>query len=97
MVTATVLNTKIKEVDKKIPDLCGLVKKKVKAKISQIQGKYYATFDYHKFMGAILNAKIKQKELVKKSNISNLVKNSALLISSMIKIIALKFDLESLH
>ena len=84
MVTATVLNTKIKEVDEKIPDLCGLGKKKINAKISQIQRKYFATFDYNKFMGAILDAKIKQKELVKKSNISNLVKNSGLPISSMI-------------
>ena len=34
--------------------------------------------DYNKYINAILDAKIKQKELVNKSNISNLVKNSDL-------------------
>ena len=40
LVTASVLNTKIKEIDNKIPDLNGLVKKTYyDAKISEIEGK----------------------------------------------------------
>ena len=46
------------------------------AKISDIEKKYFTTSDYHKFTSNILDAKTKEKELVNKSNISNLIKNS---------------------
>ena len=73
------LNTKIKEVKNKILDLSGLVKKTYYVgKISEIEGKYMTTSDYNKFTNDLLDAKIKQKELVNKSDISNLVKNSDL-------------------
>ena len=77
--TTTVLNTRIKEVDNKIPKLSGLVKKTdYNANVIIITGKYFTSSDYNKFTSDILDAKIKQKELVSKSNISNLVKNSEL-------------------
>ena len=73
-----VLN-KIEEVQNKIPDVSGLVKKTdYDAKISDIEGKYFTTADYNKFTRDVLDIKIKQKKLVNKSNISNLVKNSDL-------------------
>ena len=60
--TATAINTKIKEVDNKIPNLSSLVKKTdYDAKISDIQGKYFTTSDYNNFMGDIFDAKIKQR------------------------------------
>ena len=43
-----------------------------------IEGKYFPTADYNKFTSDILDIKIKQKELVNKSDISNLVKDSDL-------------------
>ena len=60
--------------------LSGLVKKTdYDAKISKFEGKYFTSSDYNKFASDILDAKIKQKELANKSDISNLVKNSDLL------------------
>ena len=75
LVTATVLDTKIKEIDNKIHDLSSLFNKtNYDTKISEIEEKYFTTFDYNKFTSNILDAKVKQKELVNRSNISNLVK-----------------------
>ena len=55
------LNTKTKEVDKKIPDLNSLFNKTDHdAKISETEGKYFATSDYNKFQIDILAAKIKK-------------------------------------
>ena len=60
--------------------LSGLVKKTdYDSKISKFEGKYFTSSDYNKFASDILDAKIKQKELANKSDISNLVKNSDLL------------------
>ena len=60
--------------------LSGLVKKTdYDARISKFEGKYFTSSDYNKFASDILDAKIKQKELANKSDISNLVKNSDLL------------------
>ena len=60
--------------------LSGLVKKTdYDAKISKFEGKYFTSSDYNKFASDILDAKIKQKELANKFDISNLVKNSDLL------------------
>ena len=80
--TTTVFETKFKEFDNKIPDLSGLVKEtEYDTKISGIEKKHIAAFcnTYsNKFMSCILDIKIKQRELVNKSNISKLVKNSDL-------------------
>ena len=71
----SVLNTKIKEVDDKIPEFSGLVKKTdYDAKISEMEGKQFTNSDYNKFTNDIFDAKIKQKELLNKSDISNFVK-----------------------
>ena len=79
--TTTVLDTKTKEADSKIHNLSGLVKKTdYDNKILEIKRKYFTTSAYNKFKSDILDAKIKQKELVNKSDISNLIKNSGLII-----------------
>ena len=47
--SSTVLYTKIKEVDNKIPDLSGLVKKtNYDTNISKIKGIYFTTSDYNR-------------------------------------------------
>ena len=70
---------KLKRVEKNIHDFTDVVKiTDYDAKISDIEGRYFTACDYNKFMSDILDAKIKQKALVKKSDISNLVKNSDL-------------------
>ena len=75
--TATVLNTKIGEVENKIPDVSGLVRKTdYDAKIKDIEGTYFSTVNYNRFASEIFDAKIKQKELDYKSDVSNLEKNS---------------------
>ena len=77
LMTTTVLNSKIIAIKNKIPNVSDLVKKTdYDAKISEIEVKYITTSDYNKFTSDILDAKIKQKELVNKSDISNLLKNS---------------------
>ena len=47
LVTITVLNTKIKETDNKIPDFSDLFKNSYDGKISEIAGKYFTTSDYN--------------------------------------------------
>ena len=65
LVTTTVLNTEIGEVESKIPDVSGLVKKTdYDAKISDIEKKYFTTSDYKKLTKEILDAIIKEKKLV---------------------------------
>ena len=79
LVTTTVLNTKIGEVENKIPVVRGLVKKTdYDAKIKDIKKKCFTIFDHKKFTIETLDAKIKQKELVNKSEISSLIENSYL-------------------
>ena len=47
-------------------------------KISDIEIKYFTRYDYNKFTGEILNAKIKEKQLVKISDISGFKDDSDL-------------------
>ena len=71
LVTAAVLNLKIGEVENEIPDVSGLVKKAdYNTKISDNEGKCFTAADYNKFTSYILDAKIKQKELVNKSDLN---------------------------
>ena len=66
-------------VENKIPDVSNLVKKTdYDAKISDIKSKCFATADYNKFTSQILDAKIKQKELVDKSAIAGFINNADL-------------------
>ena len=59
------MNTKICEVENKIPDLSKLIKKvDYEAKIAA---------DYNKIKKDILDTKIKEKKLVNESNIANLI------------------------
>ena len=52
----------LKAAEHKIPSVSNLVKKAdYDAKMSDIESKYFITSDYDKFMGEILNAKIKEK------------------------------------
>ena len=68
--TESVLKTKISEVENNIISVSGLVKKTdYDAKIKDIERKYFSTTDYNKFTSDILDVKIKQKELVNKSDI----------------------------
>ena len=54
LVTTTVLNTKISEIENKIPSLSGLVKQTdYDAKIKEIGGKYFTTAAYNKFTSDI--------------------------------------------
>ena len=77
LVTSTVINTKIGEVENKTPDVSGLVKKTVhNAEISGIEAKHFTTFDYNKSTRQIIKMKIKETCLVDKSSVSNLVKSS---------------------
>ena len=67
--TTTVLNTKISDVDNKIPSVSGLVQKTdYDAKIKDIEGKYFTNVDYNKYISDIFDEKIKQKELFSKSD-----------------------------
>ena len=45
-------------------------------KLSEIEGEQITTFDYNKFTSDIADARIKQKELFNKSDISNVLKSS---------------------
>ena len=75
--TTNVFNTKISEVENKIPNVTGSVKKTdYNAKIKDVEGNYFTTADYNKFMSDILDAKIKQKELVNKFGIVAFVKKT---------------------
>ena len=68
--TTAVLNTKV-EAKKKISNVSDLVKKTdYDTKISEIEEKYFISADYIKFTSDILDAKIKQKELVDKPGLN---------------------------
>ena len=93
LVTSNVLNIKIGEVQIKIQDTSCLVKKTdFNAKILNIEKKYFTTSDYNRFTKKILNVKIKEKGLLDKSNISNLVENSDL--NTKLATLATKAELE---
>ena len=91
LVTPNVLDVKVK-VESKIPVVSDLVKKMpYNARISDNEGKFITTSDYNKFMCDIPDAKINEKELVNKSDISNRVINSVL--STRLATLATKSEL----
>ena len=57
-------------------DVSNLAQKHYDAKILDIESKYFTTADYNKFTSQTLDAKIKQKGLVDKSDIAEFI-NSA--------------------
>ena len=75
LATTSVFNV----VENKILNFSDLVKKLIMMqKISNIETKYFTIVDCNKCMGEILNAKIKQRGLVNKSDISRFKDNSYL-------------------
>ena len=65
--------------ENKIPNVSNLAKKRDSdAKISDIESKYFTTSDYNKFTRDILDAKIKEKRLVDKSDIAGFINNADL-------------------
>ena len=66
-------------VENKTTNVSNLVKKNdYDAKISGVECKYFTTSDYNKFTNEVIDNKIKEKELVKKSDISGFINNSEL-------------------
>ena len=64
-------------VKNKIPNVSDLVKETdCRAKILDIEFKYFTAADYNKFLSQTLNAKIKQEELVDKSAIAEFINNA---------------------
>ena len=60
-------------------DVSNLVKKRdYDAQISDTKSKYFTTSDYNKFTTDITDNKIKEKELVKRSDVSGFINNSDL-------------------
>ena len=82
-------------VENKIPDVSNLVKitDYDDAKIPDIESKYFTTSKYNKFMNEIIGNKMKEKELVKKSDISGFINNSDL--DNKIATLATKAELKS--
>ena len=69
-----VTNAALNAIENKIPDVSNRVKKTdYDVKLFDIETKYFTTSDYNKFTGEVLNAKIKEKELLNKSDISRLI------------------------
>ena len=66
-------------VENKIPDVSNLVKKvDYDAETLHIKCKYFTTANYNKFTNEKLGLKIKQKELVSKSDIAGFISNTDL-------------------
>ena len=82
-------------VENKIPDVSNLVKitDYDDAKIPDIESKYFTTSKYNKFMNEIIGNKMKEKELVKKSDISGFINNSDL--DNKIATLATKAELKA--
>ena len=75
LVTKTLSKTKIVEADNKVLVFSDLLKKTYyDPKIKDIKKKYFTSTIYNKFTSETLDAKIKQKESVNKSDISDLKK-----------------------
>ena len=77
LVTTTVLNTNTIEIKNKIPVVSDLVNTTdYDTKMSEIKRKYITSSDHNKFTKEVIDARMKQKESVNKSDISNFKKTS---------------------
>ena len=74
LLTTSVVNKH--EVKNKVPVVIQSRKQTMTLKYQKFRGKNITTYDYNKFTKEILDARIKQKELVNKSNISNPAKKN---------------------
>ena len=82
LMTTTVLNTKVSEVDNKIPDTCSLVTTNVlKTKISEVgnkttdNSKYITTQEFNKLTVEHFAARLRQANLVNKNDFDNTLIN----------------------
>ena len=82
LVTTTVLNTKISEVENKIPEASGLVTTTVfNTKIGEVENKipdhaeYITTPEFNKWTAENFTARLKQADLVSKSDFDNKLTN----------------------
>ena len=88
------MSTKIKELENKISNVTDLVKQtNYEAKISNFEEKYFTASDYNKFTRDIIDAKIKQTELVNKFDMSSLLKYYEL--NTKLVILATKTELKA--
>ena len=87
------VNTQTKEAENKLPVSNGLVNKADhKPKTLGIEQEYFTNFGYNKFTKEIFDAKMKEKGLVDKSDISNRVKRLKNL-NTKLATLAIKSDL----
>ena len=78
-VTGLATTASLNGVENKTFHICDIVKKtEHDATISDIESKYFTAANYDKFTSKILDAKIKQKELVLKSAIAGFINNADL-------------------
>ena len=78
-VTGLATTASLNGVENKTFHICDIVKKtEPDATISDIESKYFTAANYDKFTSKILDAKIKQKELVLKSAIAGFINNADL-------------------
>ena len=78
-------DAKIKDVEDKIPSISNLAttdalvkKADYVEKIKETEDKYFTIFGYNKFPNNVLDVKIKNKNIVDKSDISKFINNSDL-------------------
>ena len=65
------MEKKIRDLEINIPDISGLVKKRdYKAKVSDIEEKYFTSSDYNKFTTETLDTKLKQANLAANSDLN---------------------------
>ena len=78
-ITDLATNADLNDVKNKIPNVTDLViKPDDDAKRKNVEDKYFSTSIYNKFTNQILTAKIKNVELLHKSDISEFIKNTDL-------------------
>ena len=65
------MEKKIRDLEINIPDISGLVKKRdYKAKVLDIEEKYFTSSDYNKFTTETLDTKLKQANLAANSDLN---------------------------
>ena len=100
LVTNAILDTKLGKVEDKIPNFSSLLKKtfyneKNITKISDNEKKYFTTSNYNKFTDRKPATKIKEKGLVDKFSVSDLIKNSD--VNTKVATLATKVELKAQH
>ena len=90
---ASATTSALTAVTNKIPNVNSLVKKTdYDAKTLDIKSKYFTTADYNRFTNEKVDLKIKQKQIVSKSDISGFIDNS--ILNKRVATIATKLNAE---